>query len=68
MIMRKVAFALYVDGEKTLKTGVFHQWGVKTVESDKGIVTNTVAIIECEDEKFHKIFTPCAENVVFLTD
>ena len=66
--MRKVGFTLYIDGKNVTMSGEFHQWGIESEELNDGILTNTVAIIECEEDGVKKVYTPLARNVIFLTD
>lgn len=58
----------YVDDRRVLKngtncwqtdypnTGLFHQWGSICEESDNGIATSTVALIELPDGTIEEVF------------
>lgn len=64
--MRRVEAKLYSCGGMRTETvtGVFHQWGFSTTETNEGgIGTDTVAIIEQDDGQ---IVTAYPNNVRFL--
>lgn len=55
--MRDVKFTPWIPkkGWQEEVNGKFHQWGLASIESERGNVSYTVAIVEDENGKCHEV-------------
>lgn len=71
MTRKVIVYAMAWNGdskryERTpTKTGIFHQWGSRLEEDDRGFSSESAAIVELDDGN---IITPRADLIQFVKD